>query len=103
MTNPGIINYKAFKLLDILAAARKETRRIAGEGNRYQIPDPDQLKALGVPSIDAPEWTNLVELFRRPYFRMWIQQEVAMSADATVFCGKFRRPWKRFGDAATFL
>jgi hypothetical protein len=75
---------KAFKLLDILAAARKETRPIAGEGNRYQIPDPDQLKALGVPSIDAPEWTNLVELFRRPYFRMWIQQEVAMSADATV-------------------
>ncbi len=43
-------------------------------------------------------------LLQRPYFqRVWIIQEIVLSRDAVVVCGRYSRPWEAVYDACTWL
>lgn len=46
------------------------------------------------------QWRALMSLMQREwFFRRWVVQEIALAADATVYCGPDEVPWKAFAVA----
>ena len=57
-----------------------------------------------LPPADSTSWTALARLLSRPWFtRVWVLQEVAVSRQATVYCGEHELDWSAFGLAAAWL
>jgi hypothetical protein len=50
------------------------------------------------------EWAAFAGLLRRPWFsRRWIVQELTRAAQAMIYCGSKRVPWKDFADAVSLF
>ncbi|KAI9878947.1 MAG: hypothetical protein M1830_010065 [Pleopsidium flavum] len=55
----------------------------------------DLIKALGMPAIKGGAWNALGRIFERTWFRrLWVVQEAALAAVATVMCGSQTVPWQ---------
>ncbi len=55
----------------------------------------DLIKALGMPAIKSRAWDALGRIFERAWFRrLWVVQEAALAAVATMMCGGQTVPWK---------
>lgn len=66
--------------------------------------DPAAFQSYGMPPISEEEWEALNDLFSRSWFqRMWVVQELALSNDAEMICGRFSIPWDDVGLVAGFL
>lgn len=66
-----------------------------------ELPSGPRLNAL----TEAPSWSGIIDLFSaRPYFlRLWVVQEVMLSSQATIVCGRHRTSWDVFSNAARLL
>ncbi|MCJ1479437.1 hypothetical protein MMC13_008123 [Lambiella insularis] len=59
---------------------------------------------LGLPRFPSPRWEALARLFERPYFRrLWVVQELVVSADAIAWCGPWSVRWALIEHAARLL
>jgi len=61
----------------------------------------NQTKSCEYPSS---YWTALAHLLERPFFsRIWIIQEMAISSNAVLICGKWQTPWKNLAELICLL
>ena len=68
-----------------LTASKSKILALDRSGQRKALPE--------LPPGNAPEWTNILEFFRRPWFsRMWTFQEVVTSKRCLVYCGPGNMP-----------
>ncbi|OCK73367.1 HET-domain-containing protein [Lepidopterella palustris CBS 459.81] len=71
---------------------------------RDQALGPEDLRALGLPSVNSTEWRALDSLFGREWFtRVWIIQELVVSKDSLVICGNRSFSWTELARAAQFI
>lgn len=62
------------------------------------------MEKLGLPRFPSSEWEALARLFERPYFRrLWVVQELVVSADAVAWCGRQSVQWALIEHAAKLL
>ena len=55
------------------------------------------LESCKLPALNDPSWGSLLELLQRPWFsRVWIIQEVVVSRNAILRCGKLKLEWTDF-------
>jgi hypothetical protein len=58
---------------------------------------PKEFERLLLPKPEAQEWREVKQLFRRPWFtRLWVIQEVVLSINPYVKCGKVEALWDDF-------
>jgi hypothetical protein len=61
-----------------------------------EVACPEGLTDVQLPPGDSPLWTDLVTFLSRPWFqRLWIIQEVVLSKEVWVMCGRHILPWRR--------
>ena len=57
-------------------------------------------RLLQLPPSSAPQWEAVKRFFNRAWFsRMWTFQEVVMSHECTIYCGKYSMQWLDLSDA----
>ncbi|MCJ1241658.1 hypothetical protein MMC14_009664 [Varicellaria rhodocarpa] len=62
------------------------------------------MEDMGLPHFPSYEWLALAKLFERAYFqRIWIIQELVVSANAVVRCGSLTIRWENIESAARLL
>lgn len=61
-----------------------------------EVACPEGLEDVQLPPGDSHLWKDLMAFFSRPWFqRLWIIQEVILSRNAWVMCGRYILPWRR--------
>ncbi|KAJ3468272.1 hypothetical protein MRS44_002337 [Fusarium solani] len=95
-------------VMDMLVSLNRLEMSHSASGN--QRPDLDALlnpiymHVVGLPVYPSPKWGALMHFISRSAFeRAWIIQEIAVSRNASIFCGLLMLPFDVLGRAATFL
>ncbi|KAF2812630.1 HET-domain-containing protein [Mytilinidion resinicola] len=58
---------------------------------------PEDFERLYLPHSEAQAWREVKQLFRRPWFgRLWVIQELLLSSEVYVKCGKVEASWEDF-------
>lgn len=61
-----------------------------------EVSCPEGLTDALLPPGDSVLWTDLINFFSRPWFqRLWIIQEVVLSREVWIMCGRHILPWRR--------
>ena len=73
-------------------------------GIRRNLWSVNEAERMGLPMIHRTVWYDLFDFFNREWFkRVWIIQELALSKNATILCGKKSLPWKVLALACVYL
>ena len=107
----GLESARTARAAAILAAsstiARRESLRIVETG-RWGEPasrtDRSGFERCGMPKLSDQDWDALADIYGRRYFgRVWMLQEVALSNDVKVRCGRTSIEWEHVAAIAVFL
>lgn len=94
---------KAFTLIETIFA-KTVSADSTFEADAGTIWNQKAMETLGLPRFPSSEWEALARLFERPYFRrLWVVQELVVSADAIAWCGRHSVRWALIEHAAKLL
>ncbi|KAH6981381.1 heterokaryon incompatibility protein-domain-containing protein [Ilyonectria destructans] len=93
---------RAIELLKMMAVgAEAKILRWTSEhsfGDAFVADDAELLAKNGLPPMTAEDWTSMADIYTRSWFgRVWMLQEVALSANPTILIGHHELPWEIIG------
>jgi hypothetical protein len=99
---------KAAQLLASVADMAKQAALQISEsemlGEPMDVKDPNAFDRYGMPALTLDDWYTLADIYGRRYFgRLWMVQELALSRQVEVMCGKATIEWYHIGIFASLL